>query len=433
MRKSLVASADQAVYGATHLVLQVLLARWLSTADYGRFAATYAGCVLVQLVHNAAYVEPTVVFSAKKAGDARDYLRRAVATGTVQGTALAILLTIASAVLSRILAGPSGFDYAYLVGAVSLLLMPFWFARRVLWVLDSGVMAFAGTITYALIACVGLLLLSFAGHLSATTGLLVIGGTGAVVGLAFLAGAGVLAVSPTLSRSELRSLWQYGRWSSPATIINWLSGHGYFVLFPLVASVVDGAHFRALLNLVLPVQNVLIGLSAYWLPRLSADVSQHGFDGIASQWRRMLLLMGAITLAYVLPLIAFGDRIVELLYAGAYQEIAGHLPLAALAMLAWPLMYASTVGLRAVARPARVFTVNIVIVAGVGSWAAPWALIVGGSYPILSYSVIQFLLACGLFVAFLMVEREHRLDARARMNRSLASTSDQDQTSGGNV
>lgn len=413
MRKSLVASADQAVYGATHLVLQVLLARWLSVPDYGRFAATYAGCVLVQLVHNAAFVEPTVVFSAKKVEGARDYLRRAVSTGTVQGTAVAVLATVAAAVLARTVAGSSGFEYAILVGTVSLLLMPFWFARRVLWVLDAGFLAFAATIIYALFSCGALLILASTGHLSATAGLLVIGGTGAVVGLTFLAGAGVLAISQALSRSELRSLWHYGRWSSPATVINWLSGHGYFVLFPLVATVTAGAQFRALLNLVLPVQNVLIGLSAYWLPRLSADVAHNGVNGIMSQWRRMLLLMASLTLAYVVPLVCFGDRIVGFLYAGSYQEIVSQLPLSALAMCAWPLMYASMVGLRAAARPERVFAVNIVVVAGVGSWMAPWALVAGGSYPILSFSALQFLLACGLLAAFLKIDRERRLDSRS--------------------
>lgn len=419
MRKSLVASADQAVYGATHLVLQVLLARWLSTPDYGWFAATYAGCVLVQLVHNAAFVEPTVVFSSKQAEGSRDYLRRAVATGTVQGTAVAIVATVVGALLARAIAGPSGFEFAILVGAVSVLLMPFWFARRVLWVLDSGTLAFAATLTYAFISCGALLVLSSSGHLSATAGLLVIGGTGAVVGLTFLAGVGVLAAFPALSRAELRSLWDYGRWSSPATAINWLSGQGYFALFPLVATVTEGAQFRALLNLVLPVQNVLIGLSAYWLPRLAADVAHHGVEGITAQWRRMLLLMASLTLAYVIPVVVFGDRIVEFLYAGTYQEIASQLPISALAMCAWPLMYASTVGLRAIARPARVFTVNIVVVAGVGSWMAPLALIAGGNYPILSYAALQFLLACGLLAAFLTVERGNGRGSSTRMNSSV--------------
>src|SRR5579862_7401432 len=67
--KGALAVTDQAFFAGTHFLLNVLLARWLTSAEYGVFALTYSVFVLFASLHSATFVEPMLVFGAGKYSD----------------------------------------------------------------------------------------------------------------------------------------------------------------------------------------------------------------------------------------------------------------------------------------------------------------------------------------------------------------------------
>jgi hypothetical protein len=57
---------DQALCAGTNFLANVLLARWLESAQYGSFAVVYALFLLLSTIHTAVITEPMLVFGAGK-------------------------------------------------------------------------------------------------------------------------------------------------------------------------------------------------------------------------------------------------------------------------------------------------------------------------------------------------------------------------------
>ena len=56
---------DQGVFALSNFVLNVQFARWLSPHEYGLFAISFTGFVLLSVVHYGCLLEPLLVLSAQ--------------------------------------------------------------------------------------------------------------------------------------------------------------------------------------------------------------------------------------------------------------------------------------------------------------------------------------------------------------------------------
>src|SRR5262245_61670140 len=94
------ALVDQGLFVFASVILNVLLARWLTAAEYGAFAVSYSLFLLLGTFHTALVTEPMLVFGAGKyANNSSAYLKvlfRAHFLLTFVGS---ILLAIAALVL----------------------------------------------------------------------------------------------------------------------------------------------------------------------------------------------------------------------------------------------------------------------------------------------------------------------------------------------
>ena len=111
---------DQGLFAIPNLVVNILLARWLSPREYGAFVAAYAVLLLIAIAHSALVIEPMLVFGPTKFADRfvgylNDVLRlhwmfSAATTVALLGTAV-VLSRLASPLLGNAffglaLAGP---------------------------------------------------------------------------------------------------------------------------------------------------------------------------------------------------------------------------------------------------------------------------------------------------------------------------------------
>src|SRR5262245_20810067 len=62
---------DQGVFALSNFVLNVQFARWLSPHEYGLFAISFTGFVLLSVVHYGCLLEPLLVLSAQVEVDRR--------------------------------------------------------------------------------------------------------------------------------------------------------------------------------------------------------------------------------------------------------------------------------------------------------------------------------------------------------------------------
>ena len=93
------AIADQALFASSNLIINVLLARWLTPREYGAFVTSYVVLLLVGVGHGGLLVEPMIVYGpGRHAQRFADYfstlLRFQIGFGVV---AMAVLFLVGAA------------------------------------------------------------------------------------------------------------------------------------------------------------------------------------------------------------------------------------------------------------------------------------------------------------------------------------------------
>jgi O-antigen/teichoic acid export membrane protein len=118
-----------------------------------------------------------------------------------------------------------------------------------------------------------------------------------------------------------------------ATIVNWVSGYGYYVIVGALLPMHDVATLRALRNLTEPAYRAMSAIILLVLPWASSRFAEEGRRGLQRRARQLNLLFGGGALAYFAAICLCRNWVMSLLYAGRYNE-SGHLLVLATAPLA---------------------------------------------------------------------------------------------------
>jgi O-antigen/teichoic acid export membrane protein len=347
------AVADEFLFAASHLILNLGLARSLSPSDYGAFTVAYAAFLLFGTAHTALLTEPLMVFgSSKYARSFQGYLRLLV-RGHLFVTGLAgVLLALISMLL--ITFPPLSMALFYVGVSAPLILLP-WLLRRACYVrLLAHVAAFGGAL-YCASILTGLLWLAHAGLLSIRSCLLLMAGASLAPSLfmmKFLGSPQGGTLRPPAAKEVMADHWQYGRWALGSGILTWLPASIYYFLLPQFAGVDAAGALKAIMNLVLPVLHGYTALSMVLLPALSGADSGAALSGKLRLALRLYLLP-AIVYCGIVTL--YHRQVFEWLYASQYSGVSWLLPIAAPMVVAAGVAAVYSTALRALQRPDRVF------------------------------------------------------------------------------
>lgn len=376
------AVADQGLFAVSSAFLNILLARWLTPAEYGAFAIAYTMFLLLGAVHTALVTEPMLVFGSDKYAQHWPGYMRVLLRGHW-------LLTCAGSLLLLIASAAGWLGGANLIAQVSLGLAvaaPFslllWLMRRTAYARLQPQLATAASAFYLLLIMAGLLALNFGQVLTILSVMLCMGLASAAVGIWLrwrLCGAALVDSAKAEGpghRAVLAVHWNYGRWALATTILMWVPLNLFFIVLSGWVSLEASATLKALTNVVLPLMQANAALSALLLPLLV----KRACDAVAFKQllSAALLLFGIGGTLYALFLLALGKPLIHLLYAGKYDG-AGRL-LWALALL--PVLDGITVvlasALRSLERPKLIFWANLwagACVLTLGVWATGfWGL-----------------------------------------------------------
>jgi O-antigen/teichoic acid export membrane protein len=371
--KGALAVTDQAFFAGTHFLLNVLLARWLTSAEYGVFALTYSVFVLFASLHSATFVEPMLVFGAGKYSD-----RLAEYFGIlIRGHFLLLLPVSLFIAVVGVLIGDwvsSSVGHALLALAIT---MPFtlvlWMVRRAFYVELRPGWATFGAVLYLIVLLSLLSAMRSISVLSTVTALAMMS-VGAVVVCAFL----LLRLGPRLTShfggvkpaEVAASHWRYGRWSVAAAAAGWIPLNIYYLVLPVWFGLDGTAALRALMNLINPVLHFLVALGSLLLPTL---VRSRRAGGKGNMNRTMVVSL-AIFLSgssmFSLTLWIFRTQAFELFYGGKYLQFSsGPLFFLLLSLLATCIAAVLGTGLMALEQPERnfwSFVASSIVALGVG-------------------------------------------------------------------
>jgi O-antigen/teichoic acid export membrane protein len=329
--QAVLGALDQATLAAAHFLLGVLVARLGGVVALGHFAFAYSLIVLVNMVH-AAVVTEIYSIDAQVPEGVRRYGALPLALLTLAlGLGSAGLLGLVGLWSEQIRAATwsPAFLCALISSACYWSVKPFFYRQhRPLTVLTV-------TIAYALALLV-----------SAWLGYRVLGAKweplwSIAIGAALasiplwhaMRGPDRLCVAHMCH--YVRTTLKYASWALPAALLIWINSNGYMFVMPLYGDTVQTGGLRAVLNLVAPINTLLVGACTAILPML-ADLHR---SGDAARYTRTVhrtaISLFALTLCGGVVVVPFSEWLITLIYGQPYSDFADALQVAALLPALW--------------------------------------------------------------------------------------------------
>lgn len=287
-RKALGAIAAQAAQAAVSLALQILVARLLGIADYGRFAILYGVIVLASGVVTGLVGDALIVL---------DRADRRIRAGLEVWLAIA---AATSAVIAAVVAAVTGFASPAEAGLFALAMVAFVVEEIVRRLLMAGY-AFSRVIAADLTGFViSLALLAAAAavqalSLGAFLGVIAAGQTvGAIVGWRLVPRSERVLVG--WRGANLRTVWGYGAWRGLQQTLRpaMLTGVRVVVLAATGAAAVG--MLEAARTYTSPLLLVVGGLSSFLFVRFADHRREGRFDSLREADRVVVVLVGATVL-----------------------------------------------------------------------------------------------------------------------------------------
>jgi O-antigen/teichoic acid export membrane protein len=311
------AVTDQALFAGTNFMASILLARWLEPAAYGAFSVAYAVFLLLGTVHTGLWTEPMLVYGSGRFREAftsyhRILLRYHWRFGAL--TALVFFLLslgfwawgtreIAKSFLGLTFAAPA--------------VLYLWIVRRGAYVLLKPRLAAVGGGLYLLLYLGLSIALLRTSTLNATTAFLAMAVAG-ILSAEVIRWSMKTGTEQFTDTEEVRNLhWNYGRWALLAGLFSWVPGNIFYLILPAFHGLEAAAHFKALMNLLMPILHVNGALGQLLVPRMVRTNAQ---GGLSSCTKKALISFSFLSIVYLGFIIIAGDSFMKWIYNGKYTQ-----------------------------------------------------------------------------------------------------------------
>lgn len=327
------AVTDQALFSGSNFILNILLARWLAPEEYGAFAVALSVFYLLAGLHTAVLTEPMMVFgSGKYRENFQKYLGLLLYGHCGISVVVALALGIAAFVFAHYGSPAMACAFAGLAVASPFLLL-LWLVRRACYVPMKPVWATVGSGVNLVVTLVGLFLLWQAALLSSFSGLvlLAIAAVAASISLSFFLRPQVVgfAGNPTPAM-VFGDHWGYGSWNLVGMLAYWASGQILIVLIPIFLGLAASAALGAVLNLYRPLNLVMQSIGLTILP-IFGKLANHGSQRLFLRKTSLAIaVVGGIVALYGIIVTCLAHPLLNLLYAGSYDDYIFLIPIAAI-------------------------------------------------------------------------------------------------------
>lgn len=395
------ALVDQGLFAAANVLLNVLLARCLTAAEYGAFAVAYSLFLFIGAFHTAFITEPLLLFGSGKFGKQVSSYRHLLLRGHWYLTLSGSLLLVLVALCLRMLHKPQLSFAIYGLAIATPFSLMMWLARRAAYLNFQTRLACFASAFYALLILIGISVLSWVHAISIFSAMLTLAVAGGLTGFGLWSRTKRFdAVAPELDpRQVVEMHWRYGRWACATAVLMWVPLNLFFAVLSIAVNLEASATLKALSNLVLPVLQANAALGTLLLPLMVSRVSSR--EQFSKLLRISVTFFAALAVIYSLFIGIFGRRLVGFLYGGQYEFESVVLALLLIIPLLDGLMMVLANALRAYEMPDRIFWSNLaiaIVVLTVGVYAATTYGLWGAAASIVAGDAIgATLLAVSLF------------------------------------
>jgi O-antigen/teichoic acid export membrane protein len=319
-KKGFWAVADQGLFAGSNCVLNVMLARWLSPAEYGEFATAFAAFLGLGVIHTALLTEPMLVYSPERyKGRHKEYFGSLIYGHIIVSIVASLLLAGAAWFLGR--RGDADLCHAlYGFAIAGPFILFLWLMRRACYGQLNPRRAAMGGLLYLVLMMAALAAVHHFATLTIGSAVAMIGFCSLISGL-FL-GVNQLNLRPPaeLMRDVTAEHFRYGRWATATQLLGFIPVNIYYFLLPELASVEQSGALRALTNLYMPLLQAQTALCMLLLP---AFVRTQGTREGKKLHHLSLLLLAGAPMVYWLIMGILGRQAVSIVYGGKYLEYSG--------------------------------------------------------------------------------------------------------------
>lgn len=316
------AVVDQGLFAGSNFLINILLARWMPPEVYGVFVVAYTWFLLAQNFYDAMLIEPLAIFgSGKYAKVFHVYLGHVYFGHWILSGMVMLMLFIGAYFAYQ-------FDTLAMAWALigTAIATPFlllrWLSRQPCYVLSAPHWSAYANFAYLLITVAGIVALYAAGILNDFTSMLAIGLSGGVTSWVLT----VFYLKPVFGTKEepsqgavLREHFAYGLWSTPSRLLVWIQTNSYYVILPIFMGVTGSATLRATGNFILPMNMTFTALFNILVPSFVRLYEGQGKAALTRRLWKLTWIFFAMTGAYTIVLVVFGQWIVHLAYDGRYD------------------------------------------------------------------------------------------------------------------
>lgn len=360
VKKGSFAFLDQCLISGSNFLLAVLLARWMTAAQYGAYALAFSVFFFLAGAHESLVTEPMTVFGPSSyRNQRREYLGMVL---WVEG-ALGVLLVgvLASAMLIARHFAPKG-DLAPALAGLSFstpCVFLFWVARYAFYLEQRPGRAATGSALYSFLLLTGTFLVFRRGALSPFLAFV-------IMALAALVSAVMMLIrlKPALKlggNTGLTSVWathwHYGRWALGTACMRWIPGNVFYTLTGSLLGLADVGRLKALLNFALPLAQTVNSFGMVFQPHLSGIFGKKGRAATRGPVFLLALTYLGGGIMYLVFISVCRVPIFHFLYGGKFVESAHLVPLVCCGAVLIVVSYPFSIGLRAIQSPSSIFLV----------------------------------------------------------------------------
>lgn len=316
--------ADQGIFAFTNFLLNILFARWLSVSEYGLFAISFSGYLILTVLHHGMILEPLLVQSGKIKADTschRSYIFTAAKAHALVDLAVAAMCLIGW-LIARALGAPAMGWGIIGAGVGGMMLLTLLTARRLCLIFISArSSAMIGSIYF-----VGVISSAYSLHINQTVtwlNLWLVLGTWALM-CALLIFALLCRATDGHEPYPLSRLYrfqrQYATFATGAALSQWFRFDGALMLLAGVAGAEAVATIRAIFNFASPASQVNLALTTTWLLHAAETQGRRVIWPVAVGY-------GIVASLFVVMGWWFADDLIRFVYGGRYLDGAWQLPL----------------------------------------------------------------------------------------------------------
>lgn len=318
-KKSLYAVADQFFFAGASFLSSVLLGRWLSPSDFGLFSLLQSIVWLIGAYYTALMIDPMMVFGPGKYSQQFTQYFSIIEKYHRKIATVLFIITFAVGVIFLLIGNHSTsyaiFGLAFSIPPTYLL----WLFRRRFYSISKPRYAAMGSAGYFLLLLGFLSILSLVGITNVFS-----------VYIAFSLSAVLITCiyrkkftansqpDDLLEKNVISNHWTYGKWALATVIFSWIPTNIFYTLISIFSSIENVAFFKAILNLVLPIMQVISSLAMLTIPDFVTYYRKQDLDGMKKRSRKFNTLFFILVLVYGLLLVLFGKPILTFLYDGKY-------------------------------------------------------------------------------------------------------------------